>query len=134
LEVLCHFPYVCYADYEVRQFFSIRFIFSYVTFFFISFFWEDAWAIVRWRLPISKFHITYSSCKYPISIEYLLNYIIKKKQRFVLELESSRTMSKYMRQNPYCLQYYIQQIYKIILNACLELKEYTWFLFIDMLC
>jgi hypothetical protein len=56
-------------------------------------FWEDAWTIVRWRIPIFKFHITYtSSCKYPISIDYLLNYIINKKQWFYVEFESSRTI------------------------------------------
>jgi len=38
-------------------------------------------------------------------------------------------MSKYMRQNSYYLQYYIQQIYKIILNACLEQEEYTFFVY-----
>jgi hypothetical protein len=73
---------------------------DYILFFLCNYllymlFWEDAWAIVCLRISIPKFNITYtSSCKYPISIDYLLDYITKKKQRFGVEFESSRTIVK----------------------------------------
>jgi hypothetical protein len=79
-------------DYILFFILDLFFLCNYILY---MLFWEDAWAIVRLRISIPKFNITYtSSCKYPISIDYLLKYVTKKKQRFDVEFESSRTIVK----------------------------------------